>query len=30
MDNGTDELSVCAKKYIQEIRKVIIEKSKTI
>lgn len=26
MDNGTGELSVCAKKYIEEIRKVIIEK----
>ena len=30
MDNGTGELSVCAKKYIDEIRKVIIEKSKKI
>ena len=28
MDNGTNELSVCAKKYIEEIRKLIIEKSK--
>ena len=30
MDNGTGELSVCAKKYIDEIRKVIIYKSKKI
>ena len=28
MDNGTNELSVCAKKYIDEIRKLIILKSK--
>lgn len=28
MDNGTGELSICAKKYINEIRKVIIEKAK--
>lgn len=30
MDNGTNELSVCAKKYIEEIRKLIIEKSKIL
>jgi hypothetical protein len=30
MDNGTGELSVCAKKYIDEIRKVIIEKAKKV
>lgn len=29
MNNGTDELSVCAKKYIEKIRELIIEKSKT-
>lgn len=28
MDNGTGELSICAKKYIDEIRKLIILKSK--
>lgn len=28
MDNGSGELSICAKKYIEEIRKLIINKSK--
>jgi hypothetical protein len=30
MNNGTDEISVCAKKYMEEIRKVILSKTKGI
>ncbi len=30
MDNGSGELSVCAKKYIEEVRKVIVNKANKI